>query len=167
MSRSLIAFLAALAFATCASAQNANGVLDGRVTDSSGAAIAGAKVTIENQGTGTRQEFTTNSEGRFYQGQVLIGTCRVTVEHPGFQKYIQNNIRVDVAQTVTLAITLQIGDVATTVEVQASVAQLSTESSQLSTVIGSKAILDLPSSGRNPFSLATLAPGECPVDRRK
>src|SRR5438105_14489446 len=151
MSRSLIVAMSALALACCASAQNANGILDGRVTDASGAAIAGAKVTVENQGTGTRQEFTTNSEGRFYQAQVLIGTYRVTVENPGFQKYIQNNIRVDVAQTVPLAIPLQIGDVATTVEVQASVAQLTTESSQLSTVIGSKAILDLPSSSRNPF----------------
>jgi Carboxypeptidase regulatory-like domain len=90
MSRSLFSALAALAFACCALGQNANGVLDGRVTDSSGAAVPGAKVTIENQGTGTRQEFTTNSEGRFYQGQVLIGTYRVTVENAGFQKYVQS-----------------------------------------------------------------------------
>src|SRR5438552_3489435 len=100
MFRSLILVLATILICFCASAQNANGILDGRVTDSSGASIPGAKVTIENQGTGTKQEFTTNSEGRFYLAQVLIGLYRVTVEQAGFQKYVQSDIRVDVAQTV-------------------------------------------------------------------
>jgi hypothetical protein len=153
---------AALVAACCASAQNANGVLDGRITDASGSAVPAAKVIIENQGTGVRSDFSTNSEGRFYQGQVLIGEYRVTVEKSGFQKYVQSNIRVNVAQTVTLEIALKIGDVSTSVEVSASSAQLTTESSSVSTVVGSKAILDLPSSGRNPFSLATLAPGVIP-----
>src|SRR5258708_2738063 len=162
MFRSLILVIATFVVACCVSAQNANGILDGRITDSTGASIPGAKVTVENQGTGTRQESTTNTDGRFYQGQVFVGTYRVTVEKTGFQKYIQSDIRVDVAQTVTLEIPLKVGDVTTAVEVQANVAQLSTESSQLSTVIGGKAILDLPSSGRNPFSLATLAPGVVP-----
>ena len=162
MLRSPIVVIAAIALCSSALAQNANGILDGRITDSSGASIPGAKVTVENQGTGASQQYTTNAEGRFYQGQVLIGAYRVTVEKTGFQKYIQSNIQVDVAQTVSLEIALKVGDIATTVEVQASVAQLTTESSQLSTVINSKAILDLPSSNRNPFGLATLAPGVIP-----
>ena len=76
---------AVLAFACCASAQNANGVLDGRIVDASGSAVPAAKVTVENQGTAVRRDFTTNSEGRFYQAQVLIGEYRVTVEKTGFQ----------------------------------------------------------------------------------
>src|SRR5437016_3386037 len=143
MLRSPIVVIAAIALCTSALAQNANGILDGRITDSSGASIPGAKVTVENQGTGTSQQYTTNADGRFYQGQVLIGAYRVTVEKTGFQKYVQSNIQVDVAQTVSLEIALKVGDVSTTVEVQASVAQLTTESSQLSTAINSKAILDL------------------------
>jgi hypothetical protein len=154
--------VAALVITCSATAQNANGILDGRIVDSSGSAVPAAKVTVENQGTGVRQDFTTNSEGRFYQAQVLIGEYRVIVEKAGFQKYVQNNIRVNVAQTVTLEISLKIGDVSTAIEVSASSAQLTTESSSVSTVVGSKAILDLPSSGRNPFSLATLAPGVIP-----
>ena len=76
----------------CAAGQNANGILDGRVTDSSGASIAGAKVTVENQSTGTRQQYITSADGRFYQAQVLIGAYRVIVEHPGFQRYVQNGV---------------------------------------------------------------------------
>ena len=140
MFRSLIVGIAALTFCSFALAQNANGILDGRVTDASGSSIPGAKVTVENQDTSVKKEYTTNSEGRFYQGQVLIGTYRVTVEKAGFQKYVESNVRVDVAQTVTLDIPLKVGDVATTVEIIASAAQLTTESSSVSTVIGSKAI---------------------------
>jgi hypothetical protein len=163
MFRSLIIGIAALSLCSFALAQNANGILDGRVTDASGSSVPGAKVTIENQDTSVKREYTTNSEGRFYQGQVLIGTYRVTVEKAGFQKYVESNVRVDVAQTVTLEIALKVGDIATTVEIIASAAQLTTESSSVSTVIGSKAMTDLPLSNRNnPFALATLAPGVIP-----
>jgi hypothetical protein len=162
MFRSLILAIATLALCSSIWAQNANGILDGRITDASGSSIPGAKVIVENQDTGVKREYTTNSEGRFYQGQVLIGAYRVTVEKAGFQKYVESNVRVDVAQTVTLEISLKVGDVTTTVEISASAAQLTTESSSVSTVIGSKAILDLPLAGRNPFNLATLAPGVIP-----
>ena len=162
MHKSLLLVAAILACCLTAAAQNANGILNGRISDASGASIAGAKVTIQNQETGVRQELTSSSEGRFYLPQVLIGTYRVTVEKSGFQKYIQSEVKIDVAQTVTLEVPLTIGDVATSVEITASAAQLSTETSSVSTVVNSKAILDLPSSGRNPFGLATLAPGVIP-----
>jgi hypothetical protein len=163
MSRSQMTLgLAALILCFCAAGQNANGILDGRIIDSSGASIPGARVTVENQGTGVKKDFTTNSDGRFYEGQVLIGTYRVTVEKTGFQKFVQSNIQVNVAQTVSLEIPLKVGDIATTVEISAVAAHLTTEASSVSTVVNSKAILDLPSSSRNPFSLATLAPGVNP-----
>src|SRR5258708_28639216 len=162
MLRSPIVVIAVIALCSSAVAQNANGILDGRITDSSGASVPGAKVTVENQGTGTSQQYTTNADGRFYQAQVLIGAYRVTVEKTGFQKYVQSNIQVDVAQTVSLEIALKVGDIATTVEVQANVAQLTTESSQLSTVINTKPILHLPSSNPNPFHLPPPTPSVIP-----
>lgn len=144
-------------------AQTATGILDGRVTDSSGASIPSAKVIVENQDTGTAsQELTTNAEGRFYQSFLLPGSYRITVEKAGFAKYVQSSIKINVQQTVTLDIQMKVGDLTTTVQVEASAAQLSTESSTMSTVVGTKAILDLPLNGRNPFSLATLAPGVIP-----
>ena len=114
---------------------------------------------MENQQTGVRQSLLSNSEGAFYQSFLIPGDYRVTVEHTGFQKYVTSNIRVDVQQTVDLTIPLKVGEVSSTVEVSASVAQLSTSSSTVSTVINSKAIMDLPLNGRNPLSLAILTPG--------
>ena len=154
-------FLAALCGAT-AIAQTATGVLNGRVSDPSGASIPGAKVTIQNEATGVKQEGPTNSEGRFFNGFVLPGAYRVTVEKAGFGKYVQSKLTINVQQTVTLEIELKIGDTATTVEVSANAAQLATETSSISTVVTSKQILDLPLNGRNPFSLATLTPGVTP-----
>jgi len=162
MHRSLIRLVVAATFAFAAFAQTPTGILDGRVTDASGGVVPGAHVVIQNQATGVSQEMTTNSEGRFYQGFVQPGVYSVTVEQSGFQKYVKSDVRVNVQQTVTLDVDMTLGDVASTVEVTADVAQLSTESATVSKVVGSKQVLDLPINGRNPFSLATLAPGVTP-----
>jgi hypothetical protein len=146
-------------FCFTAAGQTATGVIQGRVTDATAAPVPTAKVTVENQQTGVRQSLLSNSEGAFYQSFLIPGDYRVTVEHTGFQKYITSNIRVDVQQTVDLTIPLKVGEISSTVEVSASVAQLSTSSSTVSTVINSKAIMDLPLNGRNPLSLAILTPG--------
>ncbi len=142
--------------------QTAAGILNGRVADPTGALIAGAKVSVENQDTGLRTSMTTNAEGRFYQGFVVPGVYRVKVEKSGFQQYVQSDLRINVQQTVTLEVGLKVGDVASTVEVAASAAQLSTESSAVARVIGTRQIADLPLNGRNPFGLATLAAGVIP-----
>src|SRR5260370_23436996 len=99
MLRPPMAVIAGIAICSSALSQNANGILDGRITDSSGASIPGAKVTVENQGTGASQQYTTNADGRFYQGQCLIGAYRVTVEKTRFHNYVTGNIQDDCAQT--------------------------------------------------------------------
>ena len=162
MFRLLQSTVLALLCGTLLFSQTNTGILDGRVNDASGAAVGAANVVIENQDTGIRQELTSTGEGRFYQGLLLPGVYRVIVDKAGFQKYQQNNIRIDVGQVVTLTVTMRIGDVSTTVEVQAASTQLSTESSSVSKIIGTKQIIDLPLNGRNPFGLATLAPGVTP-----
>lgn len=87
----------------------------------------------------------------------------MSVEKSGFQKYIQSDILLDVEQAVTLSIPLHIGDVTTTVSVEADAAQLSKESSTVTTTVSNKAVLDLPLGGnRSPMSLVTLAPGVIP-----
>jgi len=142
--------------------QNAPGTLDGRVVDASGAAIVGARVIIENQATNVQLHIPTDSNGRFYERYLLPGTYTVEVEHPGFERYVQTRILLDVEQTIALTCTLKIGDVASTVEVVADTAQLATETSTIATTIGSKAILDSPLQGRSPMSLSTHVPGVIP-----
>jgi hypothetical protein len=162
MNRFLTLVIGALVFTFAAFAQNAAGTLDGRVVDSSGGAIAGARVTIENQATNVKLRIPTNADGRFYQRYLIPGTYTVSVEHPGFEKYVQTGILLDVEQTIALSIPMKIGDVTTTVEVMADTAQLATQTSTVATTIGTKAILDLPIQGRSPMSLSTLVPGVIP-----
>ncbi len=160
MKRYLVLIAAALALVPCTLAQNATGTLTGTITDPSGGTVPNASVSVENQSTNVRLTTATNSEGRFYQRYLQPGKYNVTVEKPGFQKYIQTDIQLDVEQTVGLDISMKVGDTATTIEVQASTAQLSTETSTVTTALGTKQILDLPLGGnRNVLSLASLAPG--------
>ncbi len=165
MSRGFLAegILAALTFTMCAFAQNATGTLDGRVLDASGAAIPGAGVTVESQATNVRWNIPTNAEGRFYQRYLAPGAYNITVEKAGFQKFIQTGVIVSVEQTVALEISLKVGDVATSVEVEAAAAQLATESSTVATSVTSKSALDLPLSNRSPLGMVTLVPGVMPA----
>jgi hypothetical protein len=159
MNRCLAVLAAALALTSYGWAQNATGTIDGRVTDPSGSAIPGAAVTVENTATNVKLKAPTNSEGRFYQRYLLPGAYTVTVEKAGFERYIQTGIQLDIEQTITLTVPMKVGDVASSVEVSANSAQLSTESSTVTTTISQKSVLELPLQGRNPYSLATLVPG--------
>ncbi len=143
-------------------AQTATGTLHGRVVDSTGAVVPGAKVVVENQRTGSRQELTTNAEGVFVQPFLPPSEYRVTVEKSGFEKSVTNDVRINVEQNVGLELPLKVGNVSTAVEVSANVAQLATESATFATTIGGKAISQLPLNGRNPYSLATIVPGVVP-----
>ncbi len=159
MSQFLTILAIVIGLAASVSAQTATGILQGRVSDATGAAVPEAMVTVQNERTGVAQKLSTNNEGTFFQSFLLPGVYRLTVEKSGFQKYTSSGIRVNVQQTVALEVPLKLGDVSTTVEVTASTVQLSSATSTVSTVIPGKAILDLPLNGRNPFSLATLTPG--------
>src|ERR1022692_1638055 len=163
MYRFLRAATAALLMTGWALAQNATGTIDGRVTDATSGSVPGAKVTIENQATNVHWSMETNSEGRFYQRYLQPGSYRITAEKAGFQRYVQNDILLDVEQTVSLTVAMRVGDITTTVQVEAAAAQLSTESSTVATTVSNKAILDLPLGGnRSPMSLVTLVPGVVP-----
>src|ERR1035438_10502171 len=159
MYRTIVIAVVLLASCFYAPCQTATGVLQGRVVDASGAAVPEAKVSIQNEDTGTGSVVSTNSDGNFTQSFLLPGNYQVTVEKQGFQKYLTPHVRVDVAQTVGLDVNLKLGDITTTVEVTAAGTQLSTGSSTVSTVIASASIMDLPLNGRNPMSLVGLTPG--------
>jgi hypothetical protein len=142
--------------------QTATGTLEGRVTDASGAVVPDARVRIVSSQTNFEQELNTNSVGVFVRPFLIPGLYQVTVEKQGFRKHSEKDVRINVQQTVSLDIALTVGESTATVEVLASGVQLATSSSTVSTVIGNKAIMDLPLNGRNPFALASLVPGVVP-----
>jgi len=144
-----------------AAAQTATGIIQGHVYDASGAAVPEAKMTVENTATGVKLTSTTNNTGFFSQAYLIPGEYKLTTEKTGFDKNVTTDIRVSLQQTIDLNISLKVGQVSTQVDVSANVAQLSTSTSSVATVISQKALVDLPY-GRNPYSLATLVPGVIP-----
>ncbi|MCC6589206.1 MAG: carboxypeptidase regulatory-like domain-containing protein [Bryobacterales bacterium] len=135
------------------------GSIAGRVLDPQGAAVQTAKISVQNTLTGASRETITSSDGNYSVPNVAPGTYSVAAEAAGFKKAVAQSVRVEVAQRAQLDFALEIGAVAETVEVEAALPQLQTSDSQLSAVIDSKAIADLPLNGRNFTQLMVLMAG--------
>jgi hypothetical protein len=159
MYRGILAAICILVVCIAASAQTPTGVLQGRITDPSGAAVPEAKIVIQNEETGIQFTVPSNEAGNFAQGFLQPGSYQVTVEKAGFQKWASSHIRVAVGQAAALEVAMKVGELATTVEVEASGTQLATSNATVSTVISNRAIADLPLNGRNIMSLVGLTPG--------
>src|SRR5262249_33520077 len=91
----ILVFVVLLAIAL--SAQTFRGTILGRVTDPSGAVIAGAKVTVKNTGTGLERATETSADGSYSVPELPIGAYTVTVTQTGFQTFVARNVTVDVA----------------------------------------------------------------------
>src|SRR6266436_5062443 len=143
-----------------AGALKIRGTILGTVTDPSGAAISGAKVTVRNQDTGTVRTTEATPDGEYRVPELPIGTYTVTVEMPGFQSAVTRDIRVGVASEVRADVTLKPGAVATSVEVSgASLSQMETTNNTLGGTLTSGIVRDLPISGRDYTKLMFLTPG--------
>jgi hypothetical protein len=143
---------------TSASAQEYRGRIQGVVTDSSGGVVAGAFVTLSNVNTGIKTQRTTSEHGQYLFDLVEPGSYAVTVEMPGFAKFVQENIPLAAKGDVSVNAQLRTGDVRETVSVTAEATQLQFSSSKLDTTVESKIAEQVPQLYRNPFVLATLDP---------
>src|SRR5262249_6960852 len=144
-------------------AQTDRGTITGTVSDPSGAVVVGASVTATNTGTQVSTKTTATSTGKYTIPLVPGGRYDVTVDQTGFKKYVQTNVTVDVAQTVRVDVTLQLGESSQSVEVTAGLAQIERDTSDRGNVITGQQVLDLPivaqGAQRNPATFITLAPG--------
>src|SRR6266849_3647452 len=140
-------------------AQFDTGQIGGFVRDASQAVVSGANVTVTNQGNGEQRQTTTNSSGYYVVPNLLVGTYSVTAELTGFKKMVQSGIVLDSAGKLNVDLTLTVGAVTESVEVNASATQVQTESAQVGRVVTTKQIQDLTLNGRNPIYLALLKPG--------
>jgi len=109
--------------------------ITGRVLDATQAAITSAAVTVTNQETGIRTATRTSETGNYVVPQLPVGRYEITFEATGFNKAIQRDIDLNVAQTLTLNITLQVGQVDQQVEVTAAAPLLESSTSDLGTVV--------------------------------
>jgi len=133
--------------------------LSGSVTDATGAAVAGASVTVTNVGTAAARTSTTNNEGGYSLSSLNPGNYTMTVEAKGFKRVERKDIELQVGQAARLDYTLDIGSVSDTVEVSGGAPVLETENATVGTVIENRRIIELPLNGRNYLQLASLTPG--------
>ncbi len=158
--------LAALLVALCPRAvfsQQAAATLNGLITDSSGAVVEGAAVTLTNVNTSVSHDAVTNASGNYVFVDVLPGPYTLRVSKTGFNTITQSQFTLYVNQTATLNFTLAVGSTQQQVTVEASAVQIQAATSELGTVITTQAVNDLPLNGRNFTQLLTLTPGASPV----
>lgn len=140
-------------------AQVDTGAILGTVTDTSGAAVHGATVTLTNEGTDAALSSTTEADGSYKFSPVRIGSYKLTVTYQGFQTNTQLGIKVDVGAQVVVNFALKPGKVTETVEVTAAAPVLQSQDASVGQLMNSKSVNDLPLNGRNFTFLAQLAPG--------
>jgi hypothetical protein len=142
-----------------AAGQAVTGTILGRVADTSGAVIPGAKVTVTQTETGFTRTLITDSQGEYTAPSVPTGTYTVTAELTGFKTVSLANVHLGVDQKLKLDMKLDVGQMTETVEIQAETPLLQTSSSDLSATIDEEQIKTLPLNGRNFVSLTRTIPG--------
>jgi hypothetical protein len=144
------------------SAQSTYGSITGTVTDSSGATVADANVTLTNLGTAEKRTQSSGSDGLFTFVNLFPGQYRVDVEKQGFKHFGRTPITVEVQQTAHIEAALQVGEVSQVVEVTSETPLLQSETSSLGTVVDQREANELPLNGRNIFNLTTVTPSVVP-----
>jgi hypothetical protein len=140
-------------------AQSYTGAIAGSVTDSSGAVVPGASVTITNQQTDRRDSLVTGPDGRYTSLPLPPGEYRVDVGLQGFRRAARTNVVVQIGSAVVVDLRLEIGEMTDEVEVTASAPLLETTSGTVGKVVDNRRILELPLNTRNVYSLIFLTPG--------
>src|SRR5712671_766914 len=142
-----------------ASAQD-TGSITGTVKDPSGAAVPNADVVVTNPDHGIDRHTASNSGGDYNESALPGGTYDLIVTAPGFKKDQAKGVKLDVAQKARVDVALQLGAVSEVLEVQGTqVAQVETQSSDLTGTVTGKQITQLELNGRNFTQLITLVPG--------
>ena len=151
--------LAILTLSSGAFAQGGGSVaITGTVTDPSGAVVAGAQVKITQKNTSSARTSTTNSSGQFNFASLPPTTYTLTVQAQGFKEYVQD-VALLADQVRDLDVHLQVGAATQEITVEESSVAVNTVSQELSQVIESSRVTDLPLNGRNAADLTLLVPG--------
>ena len=155
-----IAFAMVLACLSPVHAQSIFASLSGTVTDSSGAAVPGAKIQVQNEGTNVVRALATNKSGYFAVTQLLVGSYTVTVEAKGFEKWVGSGIVLQSADQRSLNIPLKVGEESQTVTVNADSSGLAiTDTGARMEHISSQELQTLSLVGRNSLEFLKTLPG--------
>ncbi len=143
-----------------AQAQDATGKITGVVTDQSGSAVPGAKVTVTNTSTNISKGTDTDQSGNYQVLQLPIGNYSVSAQAAGFQlTTVTTQTSLQINQTLKIDVQLQVGATTSTVTVESVGSQVETENSTLGGTVIGQAIYELPLNGRNTLDLLATQPG--------
>lgn len=152
-----------LAFAvlglTSLAGQETSAGITGRITDPSGSAIVGAKVTAKDLDRGTDWPTTTNDEGIYAFPRVPNGRYSLRVEASGFKAYLEPEFVLEVNQRARIDVPMQLGAITESVEVKGAAPLLQTDTTQVGAVVDTQQIEQTPLISRNPVALALLSAG--------
>lgn len=139
-------------------AQSTAGTISGVVSDSTGAVVPGAEVTVKNADTGLNRVLRTNEQGRYVAPQLTLGSYEVTASAQGFQTQIRTGITLTVGQEAVVNLTLAVGAVTERVEVTGEAPLVETTSSTTSGLVDEKTVGELPLNGRSFTDLMSTQP---------
>lgn len=154
--------LAILVVVALSEAQSFAGSIAGKVADPSGAALPRTKVSAAEQESNIKAKAISDSSGHYVFPSLRRGIYRSEAEAPGFRKLVNPNSEVRVNDRLEMNLTMVLGSVSETVEVNASAALLETQTGAIGSVIDNRKIVNLPLNTRNPFQLALVSPGVVP-----
>jgi len=140
------------------------GTIRGTVTDSSGAVVANASVTILDLATNTPRETTTNSRGEFQMFGLRSGSYKVSITAPGMGTSEVTGIRLNGSDTVSANVMLKVASSQQAVEVTAQAPLIDSDDQTISTTLGSQAIIDLPRDSRSVYDFLYLNPNITQAD---
>jgi hypothetical protein len=142
--------------------QNVYGTITGIVTDTSGAAVANATVTLTNMDNAEKRNIESDASGNYTFPNILPGRYKLEGEKTGFKKFVREPILVQIESGLRVDIALQVGAQSETVEVTSEVPLLQSETQSLGQVVEQRSVTELPLNGRNPLALVGLVPGVVP-----
>ncbi|MCS6883961.1 MAG: carboxypeptidase regulatory-like domain-containing protein [Acidobacteriota bacterium] len=134
------------------------GTITGMVIDSSGAALAGAAVTVRNIGTNLTRNLSTGEDGSFQVVYLPVGEYEITAKAEGFNQGMERVV-LQVNQVVRVVFQLSVADLGEVIEIAGQESLVTVDNSTISTVIDNRKVVDLPLNGRNFLQLGTLVPG--------
>ena len=154
-SKVLLAFFSLSAIAL---GQIGTATISGTVTDASGSVVAGVSVTAIHVATGSKHSATSNMEGFYTLPGLPIGAYTISAEASGFKKTERTGIVLEVDDHPTANLSLEVGTISESIEVQSSAAMVDASSATVGNVVSNAEIVELPLNGRNSMSLVELTP---------
>ncbi|MBI4465320.1 MAG: carboxypeptidase regulatory-like domain-containing protein, partial [Acidobacteria bacterium] len=140
-------------------AQVTTGTILGTTSDSTGAVIPGATVTLRNVDTGNSRTITTDAAGRYRAPQLPLGSYEIAVEAAGFQTAVRTGVTLTVGREAVLDFTLQVGAVAERITVTGEAPLIETTNATVAGLIDEQKMRDLPLNGRSFTDLTAIQPG--------